>query len=191
MSRREALITAVEHDCNCFFMAEGKTFNMVVSHWAEEGDDKKKYRLVVNQLPQYRCPKYWCHLSSELKTWVIEKRYFSPEHHCEKHCFFYIIFSMNPATRELHSDENIFMSLSEDDFAEKRAEVGEKMAKLHVSILQREAEWDAAWRAMWDPRKDHVRRALFAFFKGESIDVRKRIYMMFRTCWLHDFTKPC
>ena len=85
MSSREALIAVVERDCNSFFMAEGKTYKLVVSHWVEEEDDKKKYCLIVNQLP-----KYCCHLISELKTWVVEKRYFSPEHHCEKHCFFYM-----------------------------------------------------------------------------------------------------
>ena len=73
-----------------------------------------------------------------------------------------------------------------------RKEVGSLLAEQYMEfVLVLERSWDREWRALWDPRKDHVRRALFAFFKGESIDVRKRIYMMFRTCWLHDFTKPC
>ena len=83
-------------------------------------------------------------------------------------------------------------SFTDEQFRISRKQGGSTLAQQYIKeILVDERRWEREWKAMWDPRKDHVRRALFAFFKGESIDVRKRIYMMFRTCWLHDFTKPC
>ena len=45
------------------------------------------------------------------------------------------------------------------------------------------AWWDREWRVMWDARRDHVRRALFAFFKGLLIDTRKQTYMLFKQFW--------
>ena len=91
---------------------------------------------------------------------------------------------MNWETRELHDDVTIFVNLTEETFAEKSTEAGKKLAELHLSVLQQEAQWDSEWRVMWGARKDHVLLALLAFFKGESIDTWKEIYMMFQTFWL-------
>ena len=74
---------------------------------------------------------------------------------------------------------------------ERRAIAGSELAEQYVQRLVLEAGWDREWRAVWDPRKEHVRRALFAFFKGQVMDVRKQVYRLFRAWWLEDFTKPC
>ena len=74
---------------------------------------------------------------------------------------------------------------------ERRAIIGCELAEQYVQRLVLEAGWDREWRAVWDPRKEHVRRALFAFFKGQVMDVRKQVYRLFRAWWLEDFTKPC
>ena len=74
---------------------------------------------------------------------------------------------------------------------ERRAIIGCELAEQYVQRLVLEAGWDREWRAVWDPRKDCVRRALFVFFKGQVIDLRKQVYRLFRAWWLEDFTKPC
>ena len=177
MSSSEAMVAAVERYWNAFTL-EGKMFELGMSHWAEQG---KKYRICVTSLP-----KYARHLDKPnlRKFRVREKRYFWQEYGRDLHSILYLSFSMNWETRELHDDVTIFVNLTEETFAEKSTEAGKKLAELHLSVLQQEAQWDSEWRVMWGARKDHVLLALLAFFKGESIDTWKEIYMLFQTFWL-------
>ena len=58
----------------------------------------------------------------------------------------------------------------------------------YMENLRREVQWDREWRIVWEAWRNHVRRALFAFFKGQVIENRKQIYvqvyMLELACWL-------
>ena len=72
-------------------------------------------------------------------------------------------------------------SFTNEEFRISRKSGGSQLVGQYIQVLRKEARFDREWRAMWDPREDHVRRALFAFFKGQLIDTRKQIYTLFRT----------
>ena len=83
-------------------------------------------------------------------------------------------------------------SFTDEQFRISRKQGGSRLAQQYIErILEHERRWEREWRSMWDPRKDYVRRALFAFFKGQLVDTRKQVYRLFRTWWLADFTEPC
>ena len=81
-------------------------------------------------------------------------------------------------------------SFTDEEFRISRKYGGAQLAAQYIEVLQEEARFDREWRAMWDPRKDHVRRALFAFFRGQLIDTLEQVYMLFRTWWLAHLSEP-
>ena len=76
-------------------------------------------------------------------------------------------------------------SSTEGQLAGNSADAGWFLMTLYMENLRCEMHWD---RAKWEFWRDHVKRALFAFFLGQAIDTRKQIYMQVykleRACWL-------
>ena len=181
MSSREAM-AVVLRDWNAFKL-KNWTFELGVSYWAEDG---KQYDMCVTTLTKYAYHRD----NPRLRTFnnVTENRYFSQRYWL----FFAEIFVQTYLCPWQHRSGNAWFEekligwgdLTDETLSKKRAEASKTLAKLHLSVLQREAELDREWRIMWDARRDHVRRALFAFFKGQAIDTRKQIYMLFRKFWL-------
>ena len=60
--------------------------------------------------------------------------------------------------------------------AGNRGDTGWFLARRYMQNLGREIQWE--WRVM------PVRRALFAFFKGQLLDTRKNIYTLLCEDWL-------
>ena len=78
---------------------------------------------------------------------------------------------------------------TEGQLAATRAESGYILLKRYFEVLPLlESVWDARWRLEWEDWRDHVRRALFAFFRGGLIDARKlayrHVYKLERADWL-------
>ena len=74
-------------------------------------------------------------------------------------------------------------SVTNEQLQRRRAIGGSKLEGQYIQLLRQEAQWNQEWRVMWDARSYHVRRALFVFLKGQLIDTRKQIYMLFKQFW--------
>ena len=187
-------IAEIERDWNAFDMG------LVLLKWRDKADDMKDVtvKLKVSELRNEPVKsylvtvdaklRYGVHLKSTLKLniFIVYEGSGARDGKPAKLLSYYIPTTPSPYHRKtIHSFTDAHFWLS-------RKEGGSNLAQQYIEeILVNERSWEREWEAMWEPRKDYVRRALFAFFKGQLVDTRKQVYRLFRTWWLADFTEPC
>ena len=159
----------VVNDWNSFEMVGNKPFSLQVVSCEPYERSHKKYRIGQSKKPQYAC-----HCGDKVTAEVKENYLLNSQTGRRAMHLFYRVPETSQLPRFYMHNENY----TREELRKSRADAGLQTTQAVMAVLEREAQWNAEWRAR------PVMLALFVFFKGQLLDTRKSIYMLLREEWL-------